>query len=159
LARCFVPRLSLHDVDDAAKFVASIATRSNLRLSYHDQEDLHQYLLVEAWKLSVQEPRPWRTSFSGWVTPLLRLRIVDWQRQRNGRTVWKFANHTYERERPQLLSLDDPERDHLGAALAASTSDPAASGDTSLAWLVGAGDRTRAQDYEALGLRPPRRAP
>jgi DNA-directed RNA polymerase specialized sigma24 family protein len=153
-----VPRLSLHDVDDASRFVASIVTRSNLRLSYHDAEDLHQYLLGEAWKLSLRY-KPGGGSFSSFAGTTRRLRVVDWTRQRNGRTVWKFANHTYERERPQLVSLDDPERDHLGTSLAASAGDPAAGGGADFARLFGAGDRQRVEDFEALGLGPPRRAP
>jgi hypothetical protein len=110
-----VAALPLHDVDDAAAFVASIVTRSNLRLSYHDAEDLHQFLLAEAWKLSLRY-KPGRLSFSTLAGTTLRLRVVDWTRQRNGRTVWKFADHTHKRERPQLLSLDDPEQDHLNVS-------------------------------------------
>jgi hypothetical protein len=152
-----VAALPLHDVDDAAKFVAAIATRSGLKLSYHDREDLEQFLLVECWKLSRE--RQWRSSFAGCFAPILRLRVVDWQRQRFGRTRWQFSGHTYERERPQLVSLDDARRDQLGASLAAGTSDPPASSDPDLERLLGARDRERAWDYAELGLDPPRRAP
>jgi hypothetical protein len=35
--------LKLHDIDDAAQFVAIIVTRSGLRLSFHDREDSNSF--------------------------------------------------------------------------------------------------------------------
>jgi hypothetical protein len=153
-----VAALRLHDVDDAAKFVASIATRSGLKLSYHDREDLDQFLLVACWKLSLSYT-PGGIPFSAWAVAALRLRVVDWQRQRFGRTVWQFSGRSYERKRPQLVSLDDPDHDRLGDAQPAGTSDPATGSDEACGGLLRDGDRARAWDYEALGLEPPRRAP
>lgn len=114
-----MPRLALWDVDDAAAFVAAIVTRSGLTLSYHDREDLEQYLLVESWKLSLVYDET-LGSFSNYAFVRLRQRTVDWQRQQNGgRTVWKFRDRVHIRELPKFVSLDtdDPDDDRLGAAL------------------------------------------
>jgi hypothetical protein len=46
-------------------------------------------------------------SFSTYATSTLYRRVVDWQRQRCGRTRWAFGNgRVYERKRPELVSLD-----------------------------------------------------
>ena len=79
-------RFSLHDIADVEAFTARIIDRRNLELAWHDHEDLHAYLVETCWELSTTKPRPWRRSFSGWVQPLLILRVVDWRRQRYGRT-------------------------------------------------------------------------
>jgi DNA-directed RNA polymerase specialized sigma24 family protein len=122
-------RLALFDVHDAERFVAAIAAKSNLRLSHHDAEDLRQHLLVECWKLSTVEPQPWRSSFSGWVTPILRRKVVDWHRQRFGRTRWQFSGgRVHERQLPQFVSFDGPNVDQLGAAVGRSGVDDGALG-------------------------------
>jgi DNA-directed RNA polymerase specialized sigma24 family protein len=143
--------LRLHDVDDAARFVAAIATRSGLKLAYHDREDLEQFLLVECWKLSLRY-KPGGGSFSSFAGTTLRLRVVDWTRQRKGRTRWQFSGHTYERERPRLVSLD-----RLADPLAGSTSDSPADRVATLAGLLPDGDRQSAED-QALIRRLARRA-
>lgn len=110
--------LTLHDIRDVDAFVATIVTHSRLKLTHHQREDLSTFLIETCWELSLRDPQPWRTSFSGWVTPLLRVRIVDWQRQplQGGRTTWSFKSHerdtgrkpkSYERERPTLVPLDN----------------------------------------------------
>jgi RNA polymerase sigma factor (sigma-70 family) len=147
--------LRFHDVRDATAFVAAIAAKSSLRLGYHDAEDLRQYLLVELWKLSERyEPRG--VSFSTVAGATLRKRVVDWQRQRFGRTRWAFADHVHERQQPELVSLDDPDRDHLGAAVAAGPSDHEADSDAALVGLLEERDRERLEDLATLGLRTPR---
>jgi hypothetical protein len=52
------------------------------------------------------EPR--RTvSFSTYATCTLSKRIIDWQRQRYGRTRWTFGDgRVYERPRVKLVSID-----------------------------------------------------
>ncbi len=149
--------LRLHDVADAEALAASIVYGSGLELSYHDAEDLHAYLVATAWQLSLVY-EPGGISFSSWAGTTLRRRLVDWQRQRFGRTRWQFAGRSYERARPQLVSLDDPEHDRLGDDLTARGGDPEADCDSGLGGLYAARDRARAADYETLGLRPPRRA-
>jgi DNA-directed RNA polymerase specialized sigma24 family protein len=151
-----VAALRLHDVDDAAKFAAAIATRSGLRLSYHDHEDLEQFLLVEIWRLS-ERYEPGGINFSTLATVTLKRRLVDWQRQRFGRTRWQFAGRTYERVLPQLVSLDGADGNRLADSLAAGTSDSPADRVATLAGLLPAGDRQAAED-QALIRRLARRA-
>jgi Sigma-70 region 2 len=121
-------RLQLHDVRDAAAFVAAITRRGSLKLSFHDREDLEQYLLVELWKLS-ERYEPGGVSFSTMAGATLRKRVVDWQRSKLGRTKWQFAGgKTYERERPQVVSLDSPGVDRLDTTVGRSGLDDGAPG-------------------------------
>jgi hypothetical protein len=154
---------ALHDIADVESFCTGIATRSRLELSYHDREELTAFLIAECWQLSLryEAGRGSTTSFIGWATTNLRLRCVDWQRKRFGRTRWTFSGHVYERPRPQLLSLDelDPGHDRMGQPLGAGLGDPAADSTPAFAGLHTAGDRQRARDLETLGLTPRRRAP
>jgi hypothetical protein len=146
--------LRLHDVDDGEKFAGAIASRSRLELSYHDAEDLRQFLVAELWLLSLRyDPAASSVSFSTWAGTTLRLRVTDWTRQRFGRTKWKWADGTsYERPRPSLVPFDA----RLDDALSSGAGDPADSGDFGLAGLLSSRDRQRARDLEALGLEPPR---
>jgi sigma-70-like protein len=144
--------LRLHDVDDGVRFAGAIAARSRLKLSYHDAEDLRQYLVTELWLLSTRYDPASSVSFSTFAGTTLRLRVTDWQRQRFGRTKWKFAGHTYERPRPSLVPFDA----ELDGALASGTGDPADGGDLELAGVLGAGDCQRARDFATLGLGTPR---
>jgi DNA-directed RNA polymerase specialized sigma subunit len=107
--------LELHDVRDGYAFVERIVQRSGLELGYHDREDLGQWLVVELWQLSlVYEPGS-SVSFSNFATRHLRRRVIDWQRQRFGRTRWQFKGRLHERRLPELVSLDadDSERGRL----------------------------------------------
>jgi hypothetical protein len=57
--------LRLHDVDDGERFAGAITNRSRLKLSYHDAEDLRQYLFTELWLLSTRyDPAASSVSFS-----------------------------------------------------------------------------------------------
>jgi DNA-directed RNA polymerase specialized sigma24 family protein len=146
--------LPLYDVRDVEALCTSIVQRSRLSLDHHDREDLTAYLIVACWELSLRyEPGP--TSFSTWATTTLRLRTIDWNRKRNGRTRWQFSGHTYEREQPRLVALDS----ELAGALPARAGDPALDSDPDLGGILDAGDRQEARDYLALGLEPPQRAP
>jgi hypothetical protein len=147
-----VTLLKLHDVEDAERFVGAIVTRSGLVLSWSDREDLEQFLLVQAWELSLRYEAG-GISFSSFAGTTLRLRLVDWQRQRNGRTRWVFRDRVYERPRATLVSLDE-----LDEPLATGSGDPAADSSPDLERLLTTGDRQRAEDLWTLGLQPPRRA-
>ncbi len=104
--------LTLHDIRDTEAFTRRLIPDG---LNHDDREDLHAYLIATIWELSTLDPKPWRTSFSGWVTPRLRQRTTDWQRQRHGRTTWQFATHTHTRHIPTFEPLDEgstPAPDH-----------------------------------------------
>jgi DNA-directed RNA polymerase specialized sigma24 family protein len=123
-----VSKLRLHDVDDAERVVSTIVTRSGLRLSWHEREDLEQYLLTEIWELSLRYDPSRGISFGAWAVTTLRKRVIDHQRSKF-RTVWKFKNSTYIRQRPEFVSLDagDSERDRLGSAVASGSLEDAPS--------------------------------
>jgi DNA-directed RNA polymerase specialized sigma24 family protein len=142
--------LLLYDVRDVEALCTSIVQRSRLSLDHHDREDLTAYLIATCWELSLRY-EPGRTSFSTWATTTLRLRVIDWNRARNGRTRWQFSGHTYERERPRLVPLDA----ELVDTLPTGTGDPALDSDPDLGGILDAGDRQEARDYLALGLELP----
>jgi DNA-directed RNA polymerase specialized sigma24 family protein len=146
--------LPLFDVRDVEALCTSIVQRSRLPLDHHDREDLTTYLIETCWELSLRyEPGP--TSFSTWATTTLKLRTIDWNRKRNGRTRWQFSGHIYERPRPVVVSLDT----ELVDTLAAGAGDSALDSETDLAGVLDSGGSQIARDYLALGLEPPRRAP
>jgi hypothetical protein len=140
-------------------FVWEIVHRSRLELNHQDREELAAFLVAECWHLSVRYRRGTgsTTSFAGWATTTLRLRVVDWRRARFGRTRWQFSGRAHEREQPQLVSLDDPDHDQFRAALGTRAGDPAADRSPDLARLLGTGGGARARDLKTLGLSPPRR--
>jgi DNA-directed RNA polymerase specialized sigma24 family protein len=146
-----VPALRLHDVD-VERLAGAIVAQSGLELSYHDKQDLRQHLLIEAWRLSLSyEPGRIRLGFRKYAALTLKKRVIDWQRQQNGgRTIWKFKDRVYERELPQLLSLDTS---GLGDALGSWTGDPAANWDETCGRLVAGRDRFRARDLAAIRRR------
>jgi DNA-directed RNA polymerase specialized sigma24 family protein len=146
--------LPLFDVRDVEALCTGIVQRSRLTLDHHDREDLTAYLIATCWELSLRY-EPGQTSFSTWATTTLKLRVIDWNRKRNGRTRWQFSGHTYERERPRLVPLDA----ELVDTLPARAGDPALDSETALGGILDAGDSQEARDYLALGLEPPRRAP
>jgi hypothetical protein len=146
--------LQLHDVQDAERFVSAIASKSGLTLSYHEREDLEQWLLGECWRLSLRYSpgRGSTTSFAGWATTTLRLRVTDWIRAKEGRTTWKFKEHTHTRERPTFIPLDydDSDRDRLGGSVATDDGNPAAGWDEAGRGLLAERDLRRARDLAAL---------
>lgn len=88
----------------------SVIKRSALQLAYHEQEDLLSYLVEEAWLFSVrydQGRRAIGNGFGGSLKIALRNKVVDWQRQRNGRTKWQFKDRVYERVIPVFVPLED----------------------------------------------------
>jgi len=107
--------LALHDIRDTEAFVKAIIDRTKPAPTHHDREDIAATLIAITWELSTLNPQPWRTSFAGWITPTLRLRIIDWRRQHHGRTRWtqpRTGNGTqyadlYERHLPELIPIHD----------------------------------------------------
>jgi hypothetical protein len=99
--------LTLHDVRDAELLCRRIISRSRFAPQSSDHEELLTYLNEECWSLSLRY-EPGRTiSFNTYATRTLSKRIIDWQRQRYGRTRWAFSDgRVYERKRPKLVSLD-----------------------------------------------------
>jgi hypothetical protein len=136
----------LHDCDDVEALAQSIVSKSGLQLRHDQRESLVTYLVEETWKLSLRyEPERGSTSsFTGWASKQLPLRCIDWIRLERGRTKWQFSGSTYERERPQLVSLDadDSVRDLLESALTTGPGDPAADCDEICARLFTERDRT-----------------
>ena len=104
-------RLRLHDINDVEAFCARIVERTNPTLSHHDREDLLAYLITTTWELSAKH-QPTLGEFSKWVGYKLSQRTVDWSRQRNGRTTWKFKGHTHHRPRPTIVSIQLLEHQH-----------------------------------------------
>ena len=162
-----MPSLALWDVDDTAAFCAAIVNRSGLPLSWSDREELQQHLFTICWELSLRydsgNPR-YPPRFSVYATNLLRLRIVDWQRAKFGRSRWTnpngHAGTVYERPRPEFVSFDDAKaRGRLDETLAERNGDSEADRDEALGGLLAERDREAARDYDTLGLEPPRRAP
>jgi hypothetical protein len=145
---------SLLGIQDVEAFTGGIVQRSGLHLSVEDREELHVFLIESAWELSRRyEQQPSGITFSSWAGHKLRLRVVDWQRSRFGRTRWTFAGRVHERKLPRLVPLDE-----LDAALDEGASDPADGGDSAFGGLLDGGDRQRARDLDTLGLEAPRRA-
>jgi hypothetical protein len=100
-------RLKLHEIEDAEALAAWIVHRSGLMLSPEDREDAQQRLLLELWKLSIDFDPACGRRFDAFATAVLRRKLVDWQRERFGRTIWRFSGgRVYERKRPEFVSLD-----------------------------------------------------
>ena len=152
--------LTLHDVDDAERFVGAIVGRSGLELSWDAREDLQQFLLTTAWEISLTfEPERSSVTFSTYCGTILRRRVVDWRRKSaGGRTKWTFKTHTYERQLPSFVPFDDSAVDRLERAQPAGAGDREAGDDLGLAGVLDFGDRQRARDFELLGLEPDGRA-
>lgn len=143
-------QLRLHDVDDVFALAGSVIAKSGLELRWHERDDLEAWRVGTAWELSLSF-EPGGIAFSTFAGAILRRRVVDWQRQRLGRTRWAFRDRVYERPRPELVSFDS-ERDRLDETLASSDGDPAADRGPDLERLLRPGDSARARDLEALGL-------
>ena len=107
-------KLSLHGIDDVEAFAAAIVNRSRLELNHHDREDLACYLVETAWELSLKYQRgdpKYPPRFSVYAAPILRNRVVDWQRKRFGRTRWVFHDRVHMRPGVELVSLDADDPD------------------------------------------------
>lgn len=150
--------LTLHDIRDVEAFCTTILDRRGL--NGPDREDLLTYLIEETWRLSGLDqhlkpisghPRPWTRSFSGWIRPLLQLRLIDHVRRTNG--DWRY--HTGRlRHHYQHIPLDDP----LVGTLTTSPLDDPTHSDTALLRQLRNRDRTHDTPYKIMGTRPTRRA-
>jgi hypothetical protein len=100
----------LHDVRNVEALCERVIQRSRLNLSYHDHEDLLAYLVEVCWRLSTkyEHGRGSTNSFAGWATYILRLRLIEWQREK------------YRRGGADVLGLDAPDDDPLGSSVAGS---------------------------------------
>jgi RNA polymerase sigma factor (sigma-70 family) len=151
---------SLHDVEDVEEFCGHIArlfySRTEIRLTHSEHDDLVAYLIAECWKLSERyNPTSPYARFRSYAHSLLSRRCIDWMRSHRGRSRWQWKDHSYERKRPQLISLDavvsyDDHARTLGEFVADRTGDPAAGGDSDLAWLFAQGNRERNRDFRVL---------
>jgi DNA-directed RNA polymerase specialized sigma24 family protein len=155
--------LQLHDIRDVEAYCRTLLQNARLEITQHDAEDALAYLVETAWELSTKEPRQWHTSFSGWLTPLLRLRIIDWQRQRYGRITWTFRDYERDtgrrpqnltRPRPSIHSLDD----QLADPHATSTMGNPEHRDPDLVRLLTRRASPNAGPYKNLGRKPTHRA-
>jgi hypothetical protein len=104
-------RYSLHDIDDVealcARSARAWATKTEARLSPEDMESLVAFLIAAVWTMSERYDPDRSSSFKAVVLGRLGNRSTDWFRQHRGRTRWRWSDGTtYERERPQLVSLD-----------------------------------------------------
>lgn len=140
--------LSLHDIRDVEAFCTTILDRRGL--TGPDREDLLAHLIEETWILSARDPKPWTRSFSGWVCPLLQLRLIDHVRKANG--DWRYQTGRL-RHQYQHIPLDDP---MVGTLTASPLDDPAHS-DANLLRQLRDRDRTQDTPYKILGTRPTRR--
>lgn len=87
MSRLLSGTLRLHDVADVEGYVARVVERRlrrmRIRLLPDDRDDLISYLIGVAWELS-RAYDPTVGSFSGRLSRVLPLRIIDWLRRRFG---------------------------------------------------------------------------
>jgi hypothetical protein len=120
---------TLHDIPDVealcSRAARNWATKTEARLSTDDFESLISFLIAAVWRMSERYDPGRSSSFKAIVHGRLGNRCVDWIRTHRGRTRWQFAEHTYEREIPRAVSLDQSfDGDPLGASLGAVDGDP-----------------------------------
>jgi hypothetical protein len=83
-----------------------ILKRSKYEIPSNDYEDLLTYLVEECWTLSLRHEPGGTIAFSTYATNTLSKRLIDWRRQRHGRTRWVFKHRVYERAKVELVSID-----------------------------------------------------
>jgi len=111
-------QFSLHGLDVepfAARVVDRTLRRRNIEIySVHRREDLLAFVIAEVWVASRKFDARRYASFEQFAYSVAQRRVFDWIRLDAGRSRWAFgpnADHAhaggvYERERPELLSLD-----------------------------------------------------
>ena len=105
------------------------------------EEDAVQTLVFKLWQRAQRFDG--RGSFSGYASRFGDRLLVDIVRQHDGRTKWKWnGKASYERQRPQVTSLDvlRDEGAGLDGALASGTGDPASDCDPFSGWREAARD-------------------
>lgn len=133
-------KLALYDVRDVEALAASIVQRAQPDLGFHDREDLVAELVETAWELSLGYQRGdtrFPPRFSVYVTPILKRRVVDWQRRRFGRTRWQFKDRVYERPAVTVHSLDQ-----MGGSALRGVTDGPDTADLDFLRVFGARDST-----------------
>lgn len=140
----------MHDIRDVEAYGRRLIQRSRVpELNYHEYEELLSWIIAKAWELTDKYDAG-KGSFSNFCG--VRIRVADWERERNGRTKWQFADRTYERPRPQFVPLDDrPEQADPSAEMDGSTHRLAAE-----LRLYGAGDSAKPGRDEGLGTESDR---
>lgn len=105
----------LHDVGDVEALCVRAARRycdrTRTRLQPVDFDGLVAFLVAAAWRCGDRYDPSRGVKFSALLNGILSNRCTDWMRQFRGRTKWQWATHSYERQRPQPLSLDAPAGD------------------------------------------------
>jgi hypothetical protein len=163
--------VDLHGTDGeqlAARVLTAYCRRKG-ELNPSDREDALAYLVATGWELSLTFDPERGVPFDSYAYSILSLRVTDWLRKDEGRTRWQFAGHTYERERPKVLSLDAPAHAHdaeghsLGQTLAGSISHSTTDPDPDdAARLLAESRRRQDRDHrilrEAAAVRASRRA-
>ena len=94
--------LSLHDVEDVERYCAYLLRRST---RIDDMEDALTWAIERCWALSLRYDPERGSTFANFAAQ--KIRVADYLREREGRTVCKFKTHTYVRPRPTLVPLDD----------------------------------------------------
>jgi hypothetical protein len=101
---------TLHDIPDVEALCSKAArtwmAKTECRLSPDEVESLTAFLVVAVWRMSARYDPERSSSFKAIVHGRLGNRCVDCIRTHRGRTRWQFAEHTYEREIPRAVSLD-----------------------------------------------------
>jgi DNA-directed RNA polymerase specialized sigma24 family protein len=87
-------------------------------------------------------------TFATFLYATAQRRIVDYLRSSRGRTRWQFAGHTYERERPQVVSLD--ELDSVGESHSRGAGDSATDCASSLGGLLADGSGQTSRDLRLI---------
>lgn len=109
-------RYELFDIPDVEALCVRAArtwtTKTEARLSPHDFESLTAFLIAAVWRMSRTYDPARCSSFKAVVVGRLGNRCVDWLRTHRGRTRWQFGSHTYERELPRPVSLDQADEHH-----------------------------------------------
>lgn len=104
---------ALHDIENVEGF-CEVVLQEQLRkfgstLKTQDKEDCLSYLISTAWELSVKWEADRNYSFSQYAGNILKLRVVDWYRNRFGDS--RYAS------KPEIISLQawDEGASHVGA--------------------------------------------
>lgn len=155
-----LPRDQQIDAEKACQSALSAWMRrtDTSRLTVEDREDALQILRIDAWRAGQRFDPSLGFPFRNFLFSSLYHRTTDWLRQDEGRTNWKWADHSYERERPlPSLSLDAPAGNAdgdprlLGELVAVREGSDTADRHQALGWIDDQRDRYRARDIQTLG--------